>query len=313
MTALDDPDRLRALAESGLDGRIPIEALERIARMVTRLVGVPTALVNVVSAESQTTVAADGDTTRFAFGNVVPLSSSFCKNVVTGDAPFEVSDARTDGRVDGELAVADGVLAYLGVPLLTPEGLAIGALCAVDPEPREWTDADRAAMDDLGAMVADELALRAAKLAVETLARRDTLTGLANRRAWEEQCPIEVERARRDGTPLSIVLFDLDGFKQVNDTQGHAAGDAILREIGERWPPLVRAPDLLARLGGDEFGLLMTNAPLPPATAAAVRLAHAHPTGVTVSWGAAEWRPPETLAEFFERADAELYGAKARR
>lgn len=313
MTALDDPGRLRAFADSGLDGTIPLEGLERIARMVTRLVGVQTALINVVGSDSQTTVAAEGDTTRFKFGSVVPLNSSFCQHVVTDGGPFEVADARMEPRLDGNLSIDAGVIAYLGVPLRSPEGHVLGALCAIDPQPREWTDADRSAMDDLGAMVADELALRAAKREVEALARRDSLTGLANRRAWEEQCPIELERARRDGSPLSVVLFDLDGFKQVNDTQGHAAGDAILREIGERWPPLVRAPDVLARLGGDEFGLLMTNAPLPPAAAAAARLAGAHPAGVTVSWGAAQWRPPETLEELLERADAELYGAKARR
>src|SRR4051812_29531900 len=148
--ALDDPGRLAALAESGLTGEMPVEALERVARMVTRLLGVPIALVNVVGADSQTTVAAESGLTRFNFGGSVPLTHSFCQHVVTDGTRLVVPDAREDARLSGNLAVAEGVIAYLGVPLHSPSGHVLGALCAIDQEPREWTLADQAAMDDLG-------------------------------------------------------------------------------------------------------------------------------------------------------------------
>lgn len=312
--ALDDPERLAALEASGLAGEVDLDALERISRLVARLLRVPTALVNLVGADQQRTVAGTSSIDRWPPEGVASLDRSFCHHVVTGGEAFVVTDARADDRVVTNLGVTEGgVVAYYGVPLRAPGGHVLGALCAVDEQPREWTPADYQAMDDLGRIIADELALRAAKREVEQLARRDALTGLPNRRAWEERAPVEVSRARRDRTALSVVIFDLNGFKAINDAMGHRAGDAVLAEIGARWPPLVRAPDLLARLGGDEFGLLMTNAPLPPALAAAARLAAEHPMGVTVSWGGAQWNGDEPFAELVARADAELYAAKARR
>jgi diguanylate cyclase (GGDEF)-like protein len=87
----------------------------------------------------------------------------------------------------------------------------------------------------------------------QVLARTDTLTGLANRRAAEERLAQEVERAARYSHPLTVLLADVDGFKAINDRHGHPAGDAVLRELAKRLQRVVRATDLLARWGGDEF------------------------------------------------------------
>jgi diguanylate cyclase (GGDEF)-like protein len=88
-------------------------------------------------------------------------------------------------------------------------------------------------------------------------ATRDPLTGLANRRLFEETLTREIARQRRKGTPLALALVDLDGFKHVNDTRGHAGGDEVLRSVGQTIVDRVRASDLPARIGGDEFAVVL--------------------------------------------------------
>lgn len=89
------------------------------------------------------------------------------------------------------------------------------------------------------------------------LARRDPLTGLPNRRAFDEELSRATETARRYGWEVTLVLIDLDDFKRLNDEQGHAAGDAVLRRLGRALSAVLRQGDVAARIGGDEFALLL--------------------------------------------------------
>ncbi len=89
------------------------------------------------------------------------------------------------------------------------------------------------------------------------LAGKDPLTGLPNRRFWDEEVQRTLSLAGRHGTPVCVVVLDVNGLKQVNDLQGHQAGDALLRDAARSWEAQLRAEDLLARLGGDEFGVLV--------------------------------------------------------
>jgi diguanylate cyclase (GGDEF)-like protein len=290
-----------------------LEALERVSRLVTHITGAPLAVVNVVDDTKQTSIIGVSASPTFATNGVVPLTNSFCQHVVTSGTSLRVTDARSDARLEGNLGVTENhVIAYLGVPLYAPSGHILGALCAIDEQPREWTRGDQRAMDDVGAVVTDELALREASRRVERLmgdlateARRDPLTGLGNRRLWDEQSAVELSRARRDGTPLSVVLLDLDGFKVVNDAGGHAAGDALLRDLAVRWSPLVRLPDVLVRIGGDEFAALLPGAGREAAELVAKRLA-AVASDVGISYGTAQWTPPEDFDTLVVRADRQL-------
>jgi len=156
--------------------------------------------------------------------------------------------------------------------------------------------------------------------ALAALARRDPLTGLANRRALEEALAREVGRAARDGAPLAVVALDVDHFKRVNDAHGHAAGDAVLAAVAARAAEALRAGDLLARIGGEEFAALLPGATLEAAAEVAERVrarigAAPVPAGearlaVTVSAGVAALAPAEDGAALLARADARLYAAK---
>lgn len=145
---------------------------------------------------------------------------------------------------------------------------------------------------------------------VEALARTDALTGLPNRRAWDEHVEAELERARRHGDPLTLAMVDLDHFKRFNDAHGHVAGDELLAEVADVWRGALRAGDVLARYGGEEFAVLLPGCTTDEAVVLLERLRAATPRGETCSVGMATCEPGDSAATLGARADAALYEAK---
>jgi diguanylate cyclase (GGDEF)-like protein len=147
---------------------------------------------------------------------------------------------------------------------------------------------------------------------VASLARKDALTGLLNRRELEARFATEASRARRSGSPCGLLLVDVDNFKQINDSQGHEQGDEALRRIAAVLQRAVRGHDTVARYGGDEFVVVLPATPRADVAAAARRIGRlVAEAGFSVSIGAATW--PDDCAEIgelFAAADASLYRAK---
>lgn len=152
----------------------------------------------------------------------------------------------------------------------------------------------------------------------QTLALTDELTGLANRRAGELAVAREVARAFRAGEPLSFAMFDVDHFKKVNDTHGHAVGDRVLREVARLIAGFLRGGDSAVRWGGEEFLAILGDVALPGACIYAERVREAVEElsiegvgSVTISAGASEYVRGESPEEALARADAKLYKAKS--
>jgi diguanylate cyclase (GGDEF)-like protein len=145
---------------------------------------------------------------------------------------------------------------------------------------------------------------------LEEVARTDDLTGLLNRRAWEERLPRELARAGRNNNPLCVAMLDLDHFKDYNDERGHQAGDRLLKQSAAAWVTELRASDTLARYGGDEFTVALPGCTITNAKALVERLREVMPGGQTVSAGVACWNGRESAEELVGRADAALYEAK---
>lgn len=150
---------------------------------------------------------------------------------------------------------------------------------------------------------------------------RDSLTGLYNLRHFRDRLDAEITEARRQGTPLSIIFFDLDHFKRVNDTYGHAAGDIVLVAIAQNVSNVLRRNELLARVGGEEFAVLLPHTSLDQATRLADRLlevinhlsvpiSKGTSIQVTMSLGVTDLAPEEEAKAFVERADDAMYEAK---
>jgi diguanylate cyclase (GGDEF)-like protein/PAS domain S-box-containing protein len=146
---------------------------------------------------------------------------------------------------------------------------------------------------------------------MEAMARTDPLTGLPNRRSWDEEVRLAMARAQRQDQPLALAMVDLDRFKAYNDAHGHPAGDALLAEAAASWRVAVRVTDFLARYGGEEFALLLPDCPPDEAAAVVDRLRAATPEDQTCSAGIACWDGSETPEELVARADAALYEAKS--
>lgn len=150
--------------------------------------------------------------------------------------------------------------------------------------------------------------LRAALASLDQAAQRDPLTGLLNRRGFAERAESLAALSARDGRQVSVVSIDLDGFKSVNDTQGHAAGDALLVQLAHAWTGMLRTSDLLARMGGDEFVLLLPGVDAEQAEHVLMRMRAAHPAAW--SSGTATWSAEEDWQQALTRADAQMYARK---
>jgi diguanylate cyclase (GGDEF)-like protein/PAS domain S-box-containing protein len=143
-------------------------------------------------------------------------------------------------------------------------------------------------------------------------ADHDSLTGVPNRRRWDEELERELYRARRAGADLCVAVLDVDGFKPYNDTRGHQAGDRLLREAAGAWRSSLRATDVLARLGGDEFAVALPGTAEHDHGPIIDRLRRALPPEPTCSAGVASWNGIESAEALLERADQALYDAKRR-
>jgi diguanylate cyclase (GGDEF)-like protein len=145
---------------------------------------------------------------------------------------------------------------------------------------------------------------------IRQLARTDDLTGLPNRRRWQEELDRELARARRQGSSMCVAMVDLDGFKDYNDSHGHLAGDALLRETSCAWGHALRATDMLARYGGDEFSVILPDCEIEEACTVIGRLREATPGEMTCSAGVASSDGSESAESVMRRADVALYDAK---
>ncbi len=322
-----------------LAGRLDMDAtLGAIAAAAQRALGSDRATCFVHDGEDVSIVAVhttetDPAARAFLEGSVgLPfLRLPICRLLVEQDDPLLlVEDIHDEERIPPALAARLGSGAFVGVRLQHPtipgdDGPALlGTLFMSFREPRAIPAAAVAAIRSLGGLAA--LAIANARLhasvlrslaSAEERAAVDPLTGLANHRTFHETLRARVREARGSGAPLGLVLFDLDHFKQVNDTHGHHAGDRVLRAVADRLGQAGREGDLIARIGGEEFGWILPGADASRALAAAERARALIAEGVegigrlSASAGVCDLASAATADELFELADGALYWAKA--
>jgi diguanylate cyclase (GGDEF)-like protein/PAS domain S-box-containing protein len=164
------------------------------------------------------------------------------------------------------------------------------------------------------ALLADEAAFALEHDALlrryEELAGTDQLTGLPNRRSWDERVSVLIAAAQRSGDPLVVAVADVDRFKTYNDTHGHLEGDVLLREVAQAVRAELRTVDLVARWGGEEFAIALPNCGDADARMVLDRVREAMPRGQSISIGYCQWDPPDPPESLMDRADSALYEAK---
>lgn len=266
-------ERLKALSEYGLADERPLPSLDSVVRIAARMFGMPVAAVNMIGSDHVFFAASIG------VGEVdMRRDVSFCAHAITQDGVMVVPDATADERFhDNPLVTGPAKLRfYAGAPLLSVDGLPLGALCVIDNRPHgDFSRDDMSRLRELANMATDRLELRRIEVSAERalragaarnsiadqgdaaelykLANFDTLTGLANRGQFFRQ----VEEALARPLAVAVALIDLNGFKDINDTLGHAVGDGVLREVACRLESCVKDAGTAARIGGDEFAVLL--------------------------------------------------------
>jgi diguanylate cyclase (GGDEF)-like protein len=317
----DESERIAALHSLGVLDQPRQADLDAAARLAAYVCGTPTAVVNLIDSARQWQAAAYGTEP-----GEVAREDSMCQHTVLGTEVVYTPDARAEAVFDGNPFVTGRIARvrlYASAPLLTRDGHAIGTVCAFDERSRELDPTQLDLLRDVADQVMALFELRRMAAALARVASTDPLTGLANRRSVEAAIRNAVARAERGlGTP-SVVVADLDGFKGVNDTYGHQAGDALLRAVADALMGTARSVDTVGRIGGDEFVVLLEHTGGPGADAALQRLrtgiqsALTDPSGGSLPLGAAlgitTYRPGDSVASLLARADAEMYADKARR
>jgi diguanylate cyclase (GGDEF)-like protein len=235
--------------------------------------------------------------------------SSAARAVFFSKKPLFVQDARGHEQVSQRIVHATGAVSMQFEPVLRNEEtvavLVVGWVRKVDGSGRIAASLRMLAAETAMALERSDLLAR-----LEASARTDDLTGLFNRRAWEEELPREMARARRQSDPLCVAMLDLDFFKNYNDQRGHQAGDRLLKQSAAAWAEELRASDTLARYGGEEFTVALPGCTLANAKPIVERMRQVMPADQTVSAGVACWNGRESAEELVGRADAALYEAK---
>jgi diguanylate cyclase (GGDEF)-like protein len=245
-------------------------------------------------------------------GIVIPFlapSSGMVRAFISAEPVFS-SEAPSDPNVHTPLVERFEVQSMLFQPVLH-EGNPVGVLGIFWDRRIQRLDGELARVVNLLAVEASVALERLETLSrLERVARTDDLTGLPNRRFWDEQLKRELARAGRRGTPLAVAMLDLDHFKLYNDRHGHQAGDRFLKEAAAAWEGMIRDSDIIARYGGEEFAVGFPDTGLDTARELVERLRSATPEGERCSAGVAVFDGEEGADELVARADAALYEAK---
>ena len=262
---------------------------------------------------------------------------TFCASANLSDEAFTVADARLEPYFAREPAVTGTpkVVFFAGAPLSDPDGKRFGTLCLIDSRPRALAQTEIALLQSMAHIVSQDICVCSAgryavqdlidaeeeRCALYDLAVTDPLTKTLNRRAFFRFAEREVQRAHRHKHPLSVLMFDIDHFKRVNDIHGHAAGDEVIVRLSRLVSDNIRDTDLLGRLGGEEFGLILPETGIEAALLLANRLREAAKAmnfksaegdfGITISLGVSQADEGETnINVALDRADKALYRAK---
>jgi diguanylate cyclase (GGDEF)-like protein len=249
LTPENETERLCSLHALNVLDTPAEERFDRVTRLAKSLFNVPIALVSLVDENRQwfkSCLGVDASETS--------REISFCGHTILQNSVFVINNALLDARfADNPLVTGPpNIRFYAGYPLTSYDGHNMGTLCIIDDKPRDFTSADNALLSDLGMLAQQELqALQ--------LATIDELTKISNRRGFQMLAEHSLAMDKRLTHSATLLFFDLNKFKQINDNFGHQQGDAVLRYFADCMLLSFRDSDVIGRLGGDEFVVLLSN------------------------------------------------------
>lgn len=254
------------IAASDLDLDAVMQLIAERAQELTRA---SAGLIEIADGDEMVYRVVTGEATPF-LGVRLQVASSLSGLCVTEGRVLRSDDTSTDPRVDADACRQVNARSMLCVPLIHRDE-TVGVLKVYSPRASNFVEGDVETLELLSGLVAAHMSHAKLFAAEVHGGRHDALTGLLNRRAYEERLPVEIARASRFGWPLSLCLLDLDGFKKLNDTLGHPSGDRALQQVAALIDESRLADDGF-RIGGDEFAILMPETEREDAELAAARL-----------------------------------------
>ena len=317
----NDIDRVAALRALGVLDHPSDDDLAAVARVASFVCDTPTAVVNLIDDERQWPAAAYGFEPA-----VVSRDDAMCGWSILQPGVTYTPDASRDDVFESNPFVTGQIAAvrlYASAPVVT-SGHVVGSVCAFAEKPGELSSAQLERLGDLATTAARILELRHSVDTITQASVRDPLTGLFNRSIFEKALDRALALHAEGVGHVGVLYIDLNGFKQINDTRGHAAGDLVLAAAAGRMLGSVRETELVARLGGDEFAIVV-QVPLDDDAVARLDVVANRIMGmltapvalddgtevvVGAAIGRASAQPGESRESLVARADADMYAVK---
>lgn len=308
-----ETERLAAVRAHEILDTAPEAEFDALARLAAQVAGVPLAWVAFI-----------GEDRLCCKSNVGLGDSEWHQGLsLLAEEALACEDLKRDPRFEHHPWVAGepGLRFYAAAPIRDAQGHALGTIAVADIQPRTFTNTQQSALQDLAALAMAVLEGRQRARQLSHLAKTDHLTGISNRAQFDLALDVEMRHAMRAGEPFTVLCMDLDGFKEIVDGFGYAAGDAVLCEVSRRLNQQVRLGDVLARLGSDEFGVVMRHGAKDSAEVLAKRIVRSvcqpinlpsgDTVGVGISVGIAAYNDSvESVRSLLAQADQALYDAK---
>ncbi|SNS96360.1 diguanylate cyclase (GGDEF) domain-containing protein [Noviherbaspirillum humi] len=299
------------------------ESLDALVRCLSLIAPMKHWMVTRLSGDDWSILHAGGEQREIARGMVLRWSDSFCSRMMQGLGPRFAADAQAVAAYrEAPIGRAMRIGAYVGQPLTADDGTLLGTLCGVDPEAKpDFSTAQRELIQSLTRTMSTLLSVwmqneraRQSEARLRLLAETDALTGVANRHGWEALMREEEEALNRLSENALVMVIDLDGLKQRNDTLGHREGDRYIVSAARELVQATREEDMVARIGGDEFAVFVRGATREQGPLMHERIRQAfRRAGIKASIGYASRLAHGSLNEALHAADASMYRDKAGR
>ncbi len=297
---------------------------QSIIDLMAEIVDIPAGLIMRLNdnRELEVFVSSHTDSNPYAVGEKEKMDGSglYCETVIQSDQLLKIPNALIDKHWKNNPDVKLNMISYLGFPLKWPSGTPFGTICVLDNKENNYNEQQEKLVHKFRDLIEKELSILFKNKQLQHMAESDPLTGILNRSSFIIKCETEIYRSTRYTHPFSLIMFDLDDFKSINDTYGHLCGDRVLMQFVELIKSQLRPTDLLGRFGGDEFMIALPETALDSAHTLAVRIQgklnelkveyEDNSIPISACVGVSVLEPEDDIETMIYKSDIDLYTSK---